>query len=65
METEAAIMANFDYLGHSGVEMDEEDLADDMDDQQDDEQVDVKLKRKKNKVCVLFRPKSNRNVILV
>lgn len=42
-------MANFDYLGHGGVDMDDEDIADDLDDQQDDEQVDVKVKRKKNK----------------
>ncbi|KAL0266514.1 UNVERIFIED_CONTAM: hypothetical protein PYX00_009027 [Menopon gallinae] len=49
LETEAAIMANFEYLGHDDVEMDDEDGADDIDDQQDDDQDDVKSAKHKGK----------------
>lgn len=50
LETEAAIMANFEYLGHDDVEMDDEDGADDIDDQQDDDQDEVKSAKHKGKV---------------
>ncbi|KAK6640649.1 hypothetical protein RUM44_012346 [Polyplax serrata] len=49
LETEAAIMANFEYLGHDDVEMDDEDMGDDLEDQQDDDQDDIKSAKHKSK----------------
>lgn len=48
LETEAAIMANFEYLGHGDVEMDDDDMGDDLDDQQDEDQDDVKSAKHKS-----------------
>ena len=45
LETEAAIMANFEYLGHDDVEMDDEDMGDDLEDQDD-----IKCAKHKSKV---------------
>lgn len=52
LETEAAIMANFDYLGHDDVEMDYEDMGDDLDDQPDEEQEEMKSSKHKTKVFI-------------
>lgn len=52
LETEAAIMANFEYLGHDDVEMDDEDMGDDLEDQQDDDQDDIKSAKHKSKVSL-------------
>lgn len=50
LETEAAIMANFEYLGHDDVEMDDEDMGDDLEDQADEDQDDIKAAKHKSKV---------------
>jgi len=66
METEAAIMANFDYLSHhGGVEMDDDDMGDDIDDEQPNEdQIDTNTKRKKIKVGIIFVTVSGVPVVL-
>lgn len=48
LETEAAVLANFDFLGPSDVEMDEDDdICDELDDTQDlEERVELNTKRK-------------------
>jgi len=53
MDTEAAVMANFDFLAQEGVEGvevdDEDDMSDDMDDNTDDDNEDPAAKRGKIK----------------
>lgn len=52
LDTEAAVMANFEFLGQADVDLDDdEDMSDDLDDQGDDDQDDVKTARRKGKVC--------------
>ena len=56
MDTEAAVMANFDFLAQEGVGVevdDEDDMSDDMDDTTDDDSTDdgtTKRIKSKNKV---------------
>lgn len=50
MDTEAAVMANFDFLTQEGVGVDDEDdMSDDMDDNTDDDNEDPTAKRGKIK----------------
>ncbi|KAK3929953.1 Striatin-3 [Frankliniella fusca] len=51
LDTEAAVMANFEFLAQADVDLDDdEDMSDDLDDQADDDQDDVKTARRKGKV---------------
>ena len=51
LDTEAAVMANFEFLAQADVDLDDdEDMSDDLDDQGDDDQDDVKTARRKGKV---------------
>ncbi|XP_034230279.1 striatin-3 [Thrips palmi] len=50
LDTEAAVMANFEFLAQADVDLDDdEDMSDDLDDQGDDDQDDVKTARRKGK----------------
>lgn len=55
LDTEAAVMANFEFLAQADVGDldDDEDMSDDLDDQGDDDQDDVKTARRKGKVSIL------------
>lgn len=55
LDTEAAVMANFEFLAQADVGDldDDEDMSDDLDDQGDDDQDDVKTARRKGKVSTL------------
>ena len=58
LDTEAAVMANFDFLAQEGVGVevdDEDDMSDDMDDNTDDDVDDSAAKRDKNKAKVRLR----------
>jgi len=57
MDTEAAVMANFDFLTQEGVGVDDEDdMSDDMDDNTDDDNEDPTAKRGKIKSKSAIRP---------
>lgn len=52
LDTEAAVMANFEFLANEEVDMDDDDdMSDDLDEPTDDDQDDVKTAKRKNKVC--------------
>nr|CAD7452732.1 unnamed protein product [Timema tahoe] len=54
LETEAAVMANFEFLAQADVDMDEDDdMSDDLDDQQDDDPDDIKTAKRKGKGLLL------------
>nr|CAD7202797.1 unnamed protein product [Timema douglasi] len=54
LETEAAVMANFEFLAQADVDMDEDDdISDDLDDQQDDDPDDIKTAKRKSKGLLL------------
>nr|CAD7259828.1 unnamed protein product [Timema shepardi] len=54
LETEAAVMANFEFLAQADVDMDEDDdISDDLDDQQDDDPDDIKTTKRKSKGLLL------------
>lgn len=59
MDTEAAVMANFDFLAQEGVEGvevdDEDDLSDDMDDPADDEVAEEAAAAKRGKIKAKVR----------
>jgi striatin 1/3/4 len=54
LDTEAAVMANFEFLSPDVDMDDDDDMSDDLDDQQDDETDDVKTAKRKNKVSLDF-----------
>ncbi|KAF4518834.1 hypothetical protein B566_EDAN008163 [Ephemera danica] len=52
LDTEAAVMANFEFLSPDVDMDDEDDMSDDLDDGQDDETDDVKTAKRKNKTML-------------
>ena len=51
LDTEAAVIANFDFLAHDAVDIeDDDDMSDDMEPPDDDDQDDVKTAKRKGKV---------------
>jgi len=66
MDTEAAVMANFDFLTQEGVGVDDEDdMSDDMDDNTDDDNEDSTTKRGKikSKVTPLYTLYEYNNIV--
>ncbi|GLH12177.1 Lissencephaly-1 homolog [Gryllus bimaculatus] len=54
LDTQAAVMASFDFLAQSVADMDDDDdMSDDLDEAQDDEQDDVKTAKRKGKGLML------------
>ncbi|XP_059471792.1 striatin [Neocloeon triangulifer] len=53
LDTEAAVMANFEFLSPDVDMDDDDDMSDDLDDQQDDETDDVKTAKRKNKSLLM------------
>jgi hypothetical protein len=51
LDTEAAVIANFEFLSQTDVDMDDdEDMSDDLEPPDDDDQDDVKTAKRKGKV---------------
>jgi striatin 1/3/4 len=50
LDTEAAVMANFEFLSPDVDMDDDDDMSDDLDDAPDDETDDVKTAKRKSKV---------------
>jgi striatin 1/3/4 len=51
LDTEAAVIANFEFLSQTDVDMDDDDdMSDDLEPPDDDDQDDVKTTKRKGKV---------------
>lgn len=56
LDTEAAVIANFDFLSQTDVDMDDDDdMSDDLEPPDDDDQDDVKTAKRKGKVTLRMR----------
>jgi striatin 1/3/4 len=60
LDTEAAVIANFEFLSHTDVDMDDDDdMSDDLEPPDDDDPDDVKTPKRKGKVgaftmCLMY-----------
>jgi striatin 1/3/4 len=57
LDTEAAVIANFEFLSQTDVDMDDDDdMSDDLEPPDDDDQDDVKTAKRKGKVtaCTMY-----------
>jgi striatin 1/3/4 len=53
LDTEAAVIANFEFLSQTDVDMDDDDdMSDDLEPPDDDDQDDVKTTKRKGKVII-------------
>lgn len=56
MDTEAAVMANLDFLANADVDMDDDDMGDDVDiETTDDIEEDVKIGKKGELIELFYR----------
>lgn len=60
LDSEAAVMANFEFLGQTDVEMsDDDDVSDDLDLVNEGEETDTKTSKRKTKAIIMNEGKNN------